>query len=65
MEIDEKLMKKINEEICLICLQNYNNQEKICYLPCTHFFHASCIKKWLEMKNNCPLCKKFISFEGI
>ena len=64
-EIDENLMKVIKEEICLICLQNYNNQDKIISLTCTHFFHASCIKKWLEMKNICPLCKKFISFTDI
>ena len=59
-EINEDLMKIIKEDICLICLQNYNIQDKICYLPCTHFFHSSCIKKWLEMKNTCPLCKNII-----
>ena len=64
-EINDDLMKIIKEDICLICLQNYNKRDKICELTCTHFFHAFCIKKWLEMKNNCPLCKKFISFESI
>ena len=64
-EINDDLMKIIKEDICLICLQNYNKRDKICELTGTHFFHAFCIKIWLEMKNNCPLCKKFISFEGI
>ena len=60
-EINEDLSNKIKEDICLICLQNYNIKDKICYLPCNHFFHAFCIKKWLEMKHTCPICKKCIS----
>lgn len=25
---------------------------------CRHDFHVSCIRKWLSMKNLCPICKK-------
>ena len=24
---------------------------------CGHDYHVECIKKWLEMKNLCPICK--------
>lgn len=24
--------------------------------PCGHFFHASCLKKWLYVQETCPLC---------
>ena len=24
---------------------------------CGHDYHVSCIKKWLSMKNLCPVCK--------
>lgn len=24
--------------------------------PCSHFFHAGCLKKWLYVQDTCPLC---------
>lgn len=24
--------------------------------PCSHFFHAGCLKKWLYVQESCPLC---------
>lgn len=24
--------------------------------PCSHFFHAGCLKKWLYVQETCPLC---------
>lgn len=24
--------------------------------PCSHFFHAACLKKWLYVQETCPLC---------
>ncbi len=33
--------------------------EQVCDLnDCRHLFHADCLDKWLETKNECPLCKK-------
>ena len=25
---------------------------------CQHFFHKGCLKKWLVVQDNCPLCTK-------
>ena len=25
---------------------------------CQHFFHKHCLKKWLVVQDNCPLCTK-------
>ena len=58
-----ELIQNLNEEKCLICLENYCIKEKISYLPCLHFFHSSCIKKWITIKNSCPLCNNYINFE--
>ncbi|GFZ12889.1 hypothetical protein Acr_23g0012740 [Actinidia rufa] len=44
-------------DICVICQGEYKNDEKIGTLPCGHEYHVDCIKKWLQQKTVCPLCK--------
>ncbi|KAK8527457.1 hypothetical protein V6N12_054669 [Hibiscus sabdariffa] len=44
-------------EFCTICQEDYKNQEKIGTLDCGHEYHASCLRKWLVVKNVCPICK--------
>ncbi|KAI8011410.1 E3 ubiquitin-protein ligase MBR2 [Camellia lanceoleosa] len=44
-------------EICTICQGEYENYDTIGSLGCGHDYHAVCIKKWLQEKNVCPLCK--------
>ncbi|XP_028763670.1 probable E3 ubiquitin-protein ligase ZFP1 [Neltuma alba] len=42
---------------CIICLDEYKNQETVGILDCGHEYHAVCLKKWLLLKNVCPICK--------
>lgn len=37
--------------------ENYKNQDQIATLDCRHEYHAECLKKWLVIKNICPVCK--------
>ncbi|KVH90473.1 uncharacterized RING finger protein P4H10.07 [Cynara cardunculus var. scolymus] len=50
---------QIQEEgTCVICLEEYANMDDIGMLKaCGHDFHVGCIRKWLSMKNLCPICK--------
>lgn len=45
------------EDKCVICLEVYKNKENVGRLNCGHNFHSNCIKKWLSIKNVCPVCK--------
>ncbi|XP_072978478.1 uncharacterized protein [Typha angustifolia] len=45
------------EANCIICLDEYKTGVHLGRLNCGHDFHADCIKKWLQMKNACPVCK--------
>ena len=47
------------EDKCLICLSNYNKNNMVYFLPCTHHFHAECILKWFsgKVEKFCPTCK--------
>ncbi|XP_008226444.1 PREDICTED: probable E3 ubiquitin-protein ligase HIP1 isoform X1 [Prunus mume] len=42
---------------CIICQDNYKKREKIGTLHCGHEYHVDCLKKWLLVKNVCPICK--------
>ena len=44
---------------CTICAMEYIEKEKIIIMQCDtrHFFHEDCIKKWLQINANCPICR--------
>ncbi|GMH10086.1 hypothetical protein Nepgr_011927 [Nepenthes gracilis] len=47
-----------DEERCIICLEEYQNMDEVGRLKsCGHEYHVCCIKKWLSLKNLCPICK--------
>lgn len=51
----------VNAE-CVICLENFQPEEKLLELPCKHLYHDECIRKWLiERKKICPICKRDVS----
>lgn len=46
---------------CYICLNHFENNEKIIELPCKHQFHYECITPWLgQFSNKCPTCRKVV-----
>ena len=63
--VDDLLEYKLNKvdkleegnKKCIICLEYFNDGDKIISLPCVHIYHGDCIKKWLLEKNFCPICK--------
>ena len=43
------------DDICSICHSELDvNDIK---LACKHFFHKNCIKPWLEISEECPMCR--------
>ncbi|KAK1409258.1 hypothetical protein QVD17_35784 [Tagetes erecta] len=57
--------KKI-DEVCVICLKEYEVEDMIGTLICKHQYHDECIKKWLSKteNRNCPVCRHHsIQFE--
>ena len=60
VELNEQFKNK--EDKCAICLEIFSIGDKVSYLPCFHFFHSSCIKNWIRIKNKCPFCNNIIKF---
>ncbi len=46
-------------QTCAICLENVTslNSKSSKRLSCGHSFHATCIIKWYESSNECPVCR--------
>lgn len=46
-----------NEDECMICLDQFNENEEIILLECGHPFHKSCLDPWLKLHSECPNCR--------
>lgn len=48
---------------CPICNEDFSLTTTVTKLPCTHVFHHSCVVPWLELKQNCPICRADLTDE--
>lgn len=62
--IDYTLEPSLNSEeslkSCSICLENYKEDDTVCWSKnddCLHAFHLICMTEWLMNNNNCPMCR--------
>ncbi|CAD8174109.1 unnamed protein product [Paramecium octaurelia] len=55
---DDNLIK------CMICLEDYQENQFVRTMPCWHFFHQECIDKWLHKSTLCPICKTEVDTES-
>ena len=54
---DTKATELVNDDAtCSICLGDYEHEDKVIQLPCSHMYHADCIKSWTKNHVRCPLC---------
>ena len=55
-----KRKRKCEDKQCPICLDTC---EKPTTISCDHTFCYSCIKRWMGIKRNCPVCDKVIDIK--
>lgn len=56
--IHRTTQKDVDEKAeCAVCRSEYGIGEETKRLPCTHFFHASCLDPWLVLHDSCPICR--------
>jgi hypothetical protein len=47
----------IEIEKCSICLSEFDTDDELLILGCTHKFHKSCASTWFKVKGTCPTCR--------
>lgn len=48
---------------CAFCLEQYQANEDLIRLDCSHHFHEECMSTWLRAgKETCPICRTVITF---
>lgn len=51
-------LQVVKEESCLICFEDYIDNDDIRILFCNHYFHKKCVDRWLcEQSSRCPYCR--------
>jgi len=52
---------------CSICTDNVTAMtfENVHVTKCSHTFHGTCLSKWIERKQDCPLCRSSLDNEVI
>lgn len=51
-----------HDDVCAIC---YNEMKTAHVTPCGHIFHAVCLRKWLYVKESCPMCHSDIAQQDV
>jgi len=49
-----------DNNLCSICLCEFEPEEKLRVLPCRHVFHSSCVDRWLEIDGSCAVCRQSV-----
>ena len=47
---------------CVVCMNEYQQGEKLLVLTCFHRFHYECVLKWFADNSSCPVCRVKIEF---
>ncbi|KAL2317792.1 hypothetical protein Fmac_031668 [Flemingia macrophylla] len=42
---------------CIVCLEEFMNDDDAARLPCTHVSHYHCILEWFVQNGTCPVCR--------
>ncbi|KFY28939.1 hypothetical protein V493_02639 [Pseudogymnoascus sp. VKM F-4281 (FW-2241)] len=63
-KIDKEMLGQEGKAECSVCMDEVVLDEEVVALPCTHWFHETCVKAWLSEHNTCPICRTGVARDG-
>lgn len=51
---------KKERKICAVCLEDFQQDEEVMNLSCSHKYHSACLLPWLEAHPHCPYCRTIV-----
>ncbi|KAE9112670.1 hypothetical protein PF005_g10853 [Phytophthora fragariae] len=54
-----------SDDLCPICLIEFEDGEDVRNLPCKHIFHVGCIDEWFKRNTSCPMCKSNVDLDAV
>ncbi|XP_039139927.1 probable E3 ubiquitin-protein ligase RHB1A isoform X1 [Dioscorea cayenensis subsp. rotundata] len=51
------------EDVCPICLEEYDLENPRILTKCEHHYHLACILEWMERSDTCPVCDQIMVFD--
>ena len=48
-------------EECVVCCDDFKDEELVVVLQCAHAFHESCALPWLRIHASCPICRREVT----
>lgn len=56
----DMLDEKTGQAECSICMDDVEVGAEVTTLPCSHWFHFTCVEAWLKEHDTCPVCRRGI-----
>ncbi|KAE8214410.1 hypothetical protein CF327_g2187 [Tilletia walkeri] len=57
--VEQGVVLESTAQRCLICLEEWEDDDEVRILSCRHAFHVDCVDRWLiQSSNTCPMCRK-------
>ncbi|XXG68008.1 hypothetical protein AAC387_Pa06g1211 [Persea americana] len=48
------------DDVCAVCLDEFQVQQPVMNLPCSHRYHSGCLLPWLNVHSHCPYCRTHV-----
>lgn len=55
---DQDICHSTDCVICMTVIDHRQHSHECMVTPCDHFFHSGCLQRWMDIKMECPTCRR-------
>ncbi|XP_057957536.1 probable E3 ubiquitin-protein ligase XERICO [Malania oleifera] len=53
----QRNIRKAERQVCAVCLEEFQAEQDVMGLSCSHKYHSNCLLPWLAKHPHCPCCR--------